>query len=72
MRDYASDLFEAQTGSTWRPRTGSKVNHANMTAAMIDSRDFLSARRRAETEVLIPAGTKIAFGRIPDAAEFHE
>ena len=45
MRDYASDLFEAQTGSAWRPRTGSKVSHANMTAAMIDSRDFLSARR---------------------------
>ncbi len=62
MRDYAADLFEAQTGSAWRPRTGSKVSHANMTAAMIDSRDFLSARRRAETEVMIPAGTKIAFG----------
>ncbi|MFK0166537.1 DUF2493 domain-containing protein [Rhizobium sp. NPDC090279] len=62
MRDYAADLFEAQTGSTWRPRTGSKVSHANMTAAMIDSRDFLSARRRTETEVMIPAGTKIAFG----------
>lgn len=61
MRDYAADLFEAQTGSAWRPRTGSKVNHANMTAAMIDSRDFLSARRHAETEVLIPAGTKIVF-----------
>jgi hypothetical protein len=61
MRDFAADLFEAQTGSAWRPRTGSKVSHANMTAAMIDSRDFLSARRRAETEVLIPAGTKIAF-----------
>lgn len=62
MRDYAADLFEAQTGSAWRPRTGSKVSHANMTAAMIDSRDFLSARRRAETEVMVPAGTKIAFG----------
>lgn len=62
MRDHAADLFEAQTGSAWRPRTGSKVTHANMTAAMIDSRDFLSARRRAETEVLIPVGTKIAFG----------
>ncbi|WFU05883.1 DUF2493 domain-containing protein (plasmid) [Rhizobium sp. CB3171] len=61
MRDFAADLFEAQTGSTWRPRTGSKVSHVNMTAAIIDSRDFLSARRRAETEVLIPAGTKIAF-----------
>ena len=62
MRDVAADLFEAHTGSTWRPRTGSKVSHANMTAAMIDSRDFLSARRRAETEVLIPTGTKIAVG----------
>ncbi|OWV73031.1 hypothetical protein ATY77_08480 [Rhizobium sp. R634] len=61
MRDFAADLFEAQTGSAWRPRTGSKISHANMTAAMIDSRDFLSARRRAETEVLIPPGTKIAF-----------
>ncbi|MDR9764170.1 DUF2493 domain-containing protein [Rhizobium redzepovicii] len=61
MRDSAADLFEAQTGSSWRPRTGSKVSHANMTASMIDSRDFLSARRRAETEVLIPVGTKIAF-----------
>jgi hypothetical protein len=62
MRDYAAELFEAETGSAWRPRTGSKVSHANMTATMIDSRDFLSARRRTETEVLIPAGTKIAFG----------
>lgn len=61
MRDFAADLFEVQVGSAWRPRTGSKVSHANMTAAMIDSRDFLSARRHAETEVLIPAGTKIAF-----------
>jgi hypothetical protein len=60
-RDYAADLFEAEMGSAWRPRTGSKVSHANMTAAMIDSRDFLSACRRAETEVLIPAVTKIAY-----------
>jgi hypothetical protein len=61
MRDEAADLFEAHTGSSWRPRTGSKVNHQAMTASMIDSRDFLAARRRAETEVLLPAGTKIAF-----------
>ncbi|TCR80835.1 DUF2493 domain-containing protein [Rhizobium sp. BK376] len=61
MRDFAADLFEAQSGSAWRPHAGSRVNHAQMTAAVIDSRDFLSARRRAETEVLIPPGTKIAF-----------
>jgi hypothetical protein len=28
---------------------------------MIDSRDFLAAKRRSETEVLVPAGPKIAF-----------
>jgi hypothetical protein len=37
------------------------VNHRTMTAAMIDSRDFLAAKRRSETEVLLPAGAKIAF-----------
>ncbi len=28
---------------------------------MIDSREFLAARRRAETELLVPKGTRIAF-----------
>ena len=32
------------------------VNHRTLTAAMIDSRDFLAAKRRAETELLLPAG----------------
>lgn len=60
MRDEAADLYEAQTGSAWRPRSGSKVNHRNLTSAVIDSRDFLAARRRAETEILLPNGPKIA------------
>src|SRR5260370_534706 len=37
------------------------VNHRALTAAMIDSRDFLAAKRRSETEVLLPAGPKVAF-----------
>jgi hypothetical protein len=37
------------------------ANHRTLTAAMIDNRDFLAAKRRAETEVLLPAGPKIAF-----------
>ena len=37
------------------------VNHRALTAAVIDSREFLAARRRADTEVLAPAGTRIAF-----------
>ncbi len=61
MRDQAGDLFELHTGTTWKPHAGSLANRKAMTAAMIDSRDFISAKRRAETEVLIPKGTKIAF-----------
>jgi hypothetical protein len=60
MRDQAAEHFERHTGSSWRPRNGSMVNHRAMTSAMIDSRDFLAAKRRAEREVLIPAGPKIA------------
>jgi len=61
MRDQAAEHFERQTRSSWKPHSGSMVNHRNLTSAMIDSRDFLNAKRRAETEVLLPAGPKIAF-----------
>lgn len=60
MRDQAADQFERQTGSSWRPRAGSMVSHRHLTSAMIDSRDFLAARRRAETEVMLPSGPKVA------------
>ena len=60
-RDYAAELFEIETGSAWRPRTGSMVNHRSLTASTIDSREFIAARRRADTEVLAPAGARIAF-----------
>ena len=60
FRDLAAEAFEHHTGSAWRPRSGSMVNHRNLTAAMIDSRDFLAAKRRAETEVMLPAGPKVA------------
>lgn len=61
MRDQAAEHYERHTGSAWRPRSGSMVNHKAMTSAMIDSRDFLAARKRAAQEVLLPPGPKIAF-----------
>src|SRR6266849_232966 len=71
FRDQAADQFERHTGSVWRPRSGSMVNHRTLTAAMIDSRDFLAAKRRAETEVLLPAGSKIAFTGGLDFNDHH-
>jgi hypothetical protein len=62
LRDRAAEHYESHTGLAWRPRSGSMVNHKHLTAAMIDSRDYIAAKRRAETEVHLPAGPKIAFG----------
>ncbi len=61
FRDHSADHFQRHIGSAWRPRSGSMANRRALTAAVIDSRDFLAARRRADTEVLMPAGIKIAF-----------
>ncbi|MGA0534092.1 DUF2493 domain-containing protein [Hansschlegelia sp. KR7-227] len=61
MRDQAADHYERHLGQHWRPRSGSMVNHKTLTSAVIDSREFLAAKRRAETEVLLPKGPKIAF-----------
>ncbi len=69
FRDLAAEAFEHHTGSAWRPRSGSMVNHRNLTAAMIDSRDFLAAKRRAETEVMLPAGPKVA---VTGGADFND
>jgi hypothetical protein len=69
FRDLAAERFEIQTGSAWRPRAGSMLNHRALTAAMIDSRDFLAAKRRADNEVLLPAGPKVA---LTGGADFND
>ncbi len=60
MRDQAVILFERQTHQSWRPRHGSLLNHRAMTASVIDSREFVMARRRAKSEILLPPGPKVA------------
>ena len=61
FRDCAADLYERHLGSPWRPRAGSMLNHRALTAAVIDSRDALNARRWADKTLLLPPGPKILF-----------
>jgi len=56
MFDAANAEFEKATGATWRPRHGSRQRTRNLTAAMIDSRDFERARRQRWTEDNLPGG----------------
>jgi YspA, cpYpsA-related SLOG family len=69
IRDAAAERYEAATGSAWRPRAGSLVNHKHLTASLIDSRDFIAARRKADTELMLPQGPKIAFSGGTDYAD---
>ncbi|MGE0409143.1 MAG: DUF2493 domain-containing protein [Amphiplicatus sp.] len=70
MRDEAAHRFEAATGHAWKPRVGSLISRnaasKSLTASVIDSRDFIAAKRRAEIEPLTPQGAKIAFAGGPD------
>jgi hypothetical protein len=61
LRDLSSQAFEFHHGKPWRPHSGSLIHRRTMTASLIDSRDFIAARRGAETELLLPAGPRIAF-----------
>lgn len=69
MRDHAADLYQSYLRTPWRPKYGSQVNHKTATSAMVDSRDFLAAKRKASSEVLIPVGPKIVFTGGLDCAD---
>lgn len=61
FRDQAAELHQLHLGAPWTPRSGSRVNHRTLTATMIDSRDFLAAKRHTEAAPLLPPGPKVAF-----------
>jgi hypothetical protein len=71
FRELSIEQFEVHTGALWRPRSGSLVDHRSVTAAVIDSRDFLAARRRTEAEILVPIGPKIALTGGLDFDDHH-
>ncbi|WP_061026745.1 DUF2493 domain-containing protein [Bradyrhizobium sp. CCH5-F6] len=71
FREQAIAQYETHTGSLWRPRSGSLIGHRTVTAAVIDSRDYLAAKRRAETEVLVPVGPKVALTGGLDFDDHH-
>ena len=61
LRDLAADAFEHHLRKPWRPHSGSLVSRRTLTATLVDSRDFVAARKYAETHVMMPPGARIAF-----------
>jgi len=62
FREAAARLYMNETGSSWRPATGSRLNHsAALTSAVVDGRDFLRARSESRRRAAMPEGTPVLF-----------
>lgn len=62
FREAAALLYTNETGHSWRPATGSRLNHsAALTSAVIDGRDFLRARSESRRRAAMPEGTPVLF-----------
>ena len=62
FREAAAQLYMNETGSSWRPATGSRPNHgASLTSAVVDGRDFLRARAESQRRASMPQGTPVLF-----------
>jgi hypothetical protein len=62
FREVAAALYMAETGSSWRPAGGSRLNHgARLTSAVVDGRAFLRARAEAKRRATMPEGTPVVF-----------
>jgi hypothetical protein len=71
FRDAAALLYMNETGHSWRPATGSRLNHsAALTSAVVDGRDYLRARVESRRRASMPEGTPVLFagGRLSFAA----
>jgi YspA, cpYpsA-related SLOG family len=71
FREVAAQLYLDETGSSWRPAAGSRLNHgAALTSAVVDGRDYLRARSERRRRAAMPEGTPVLFagGRLSFAS----
>jgi hypothetical protein len=71
LREAAARLYLDETGSSWRPATGSRPNHgAALTSAVVEGRDYLRARAESRRRASMPKGTPVLFagGRLTFAS----
>lgn len=68
MRDYAAEMYRAQSGWPWSPARGSRASSAS-TASVIAAQDFLRERALSEREKHLPQGPIVVFS---GPAQWHD
>jgi hypothetical protein len=59
FRDAFAEQFRHYFRKAWLPRSGSMLNRRAMTAAVIESREFVNSRRWTDSQLLLPPGERI-------------
>lgn len=59
FREAFADQFSVHCRKAWLPHSGSVLNRRAMTASVIESREFVNARRYADGQLLLPPGERI-------------
>ena len=68
MRDYAAEMYRAQSGWPWSPARGSRASSAS-SASQIAALDFLRARELESREKHLPRGPIVVFS---GPAQWHD
>jgi hypothetical protein len=68
MRDYAAEMYRAQSGWPWSPARGTKVSSAS-SASQVAALDFLRARQLASREKHLPQGPIVV---VTGPADWHD
>lgn len=71
-RDAFAEQFRQLFRKPWLPRTGSMLNRRAMTAAVIESREFVNDRRYADATLLLPPGERIYVSGGADYADHRK
>jgi len=58
-REAFADQFRSYFRKPWLPKAGSMLNRRAMTAAVIESREFVNDRRWTDAQLLVPPGERI-------------
>lgn len=68
MRDYAAEMYRAQSGWPWSPARGTKASSAS-SASQVAALDFLRARQLASREKHVPQGPIVV---VTGPADWHD
>lgn len=72
LREAFAEQFRIYCRKPWLPKSGSVLNRKTMTASVIESREFVNARRWTDSQLILPPGERIYVSGGADYADHRK